>query len=84
MFKYLIIICFSVYAIIFLWLCSKTKHFFKTLILNVFIGIISLVILCLTYKFTGLKFNINRLTVLVSSTMGIPGILTLLMLNFIL
>lgn len=81
MLKYFILGGFIIYLIIFLYFCFKTKHFFKTLILNLFIGIISLVILSLLSNITGLEFNINRGTVFTSSFLGIPGLLTLLTLN---
>lgn len=83
MFKYIVIGCIIVYLIIFLVLCYKSKQFLKTLILNIFIGIISLVILSLLSSVTGVQFNINRITGLTSAAFGIPGILMLFALNYI-
>lgn len=81
MFKYIIIGCFCLYMAVFLIFCYKSHHFFKTLLLNVIIGIIALVSLNLLAGYTKLPMNINKCTVITSASLGIPGILTVLALN---
>lgn len=84
MLNYIVLAIIAVYLILYLVFCYKTGHFLKTLILNVLIGIISLVVLNIISNFSGISVNINKATVSTSALLGVPGIFSMLVLNMIL
>ena len=70
-------------AILILFFAFKSQKPIKLILFNSFLGITSLLILYLTRKYTGLNIAINQYNVLLSSILGLPAVLILLILNFI-
>ena len=83
---FLIILKYSVWAIICLVnlvLAFRSRKPFKFIIFNAFLGVTTLLILYLTKKFSGLLITINPLTVISSAVLGVPSVILILALNFI-
>ncbi len=83
---FLIIIKYSVLTLICLLsliVAFRSGKPLKFLIFNAFLGISTLLILYLTKKFTGLFITINPITAISSAVLGIPSVILVLALNFI-
>ena len=61
----------------------KIKKPVRCTVVNVFVGMISLLLLNVSSDFTGLFVPINFLSLGVSAVAGVPGVTLLLALNFI-
>lgn len=72
-----------IYSVIILILAFLSKKPLKTIFLSAGIGVISLALVSLCEKFTGVKIPINLWTVTTSAVMSLPGTITLLAVNFI-
>lgn len=83
LFKYIIFSIAILIAILILFFAFKSQKPIKLILFNWFLGITSLLILYLTRKYTGLNIAINQYSVLLSSILGLPAVLILLILNFI-
>ena len=55
----------------------------KKFFISAFMGIIALVLVNFTVIFTGVALSINYLTISISSGLGILGVITMLILGFI-
>jgi len=64
-------------------LALKSRKFVSTLLINAVLGWGSIAIIDLTSKFTGVYIPINCWTVSVGGIFGTPGVVGLLLLNFI-
>ena len=73
----------AVGAVALLIFAAKTKRFFKTLLLNAFLGITVMAIIDLTAKFTGVHIPVNQYTVAGSAVFGIPAVCGFLILPII-
>lgn len=56
----------------------------KNFLVSALFGVTSLFLVNFTAAFTGLELAVSKLSLLVSSILGIPGVITMLILNFIL
>ena len=81
--KYGGIAVIAVGAVALLIFAAKTKRFFKTLLLNAFLGIAVMAIIDLTAKFTGVHIPVNQYTVACSAVFGIPAVCLFLILPII-
>lgn len=81
--KYGAIIVLAVTELIILILAIKTRKPFKCLFLNALCGILVIVLLNLTKKYTGVLIPVNEYTVIGSATLGIPAVIGFLVLNLI-
>lgn len=81
--KIYIISFLIVLALIYLIFAFKSHKPVKFLLFNAFLGTSFLLILYLTRKLTGLNVAINQYTAIFSSIFGVPTVLVLLFLNFI-
>lgn len=73
----------AVGAVTLLIFAAKTKRFFKTLLLNAFLGLAVMAIIDLTAKFTGVHIPVNQYTVVGSAVFGIPAVCGFLILPII-
>ena len=72
--KYGGIVVLIVGALSLLIFAVRTKKFFKTLILNAFLGLAVMAVIDLTAKFTGAHIPVNWWTVGGSAVFGIPAV----------
>lgn len=71
-------------ALIFICIfASLSRNFIKTILLNSFLGLFAIIIINLTTKFTGVNIPLNYYTVTGGLTLGIPGVIGVLILNII-
>ena len=77
----LIIIFF--YALIFSFLCLKTKRFMFSILINALLGIFLMTTINLTSKYSGVKIPVNEFSLSISSFLGVPGIILILLINLI-
>lgn len=69
---------------IILFICySKTKKFFKCLFFTAFTGLGGLGVVWLLGKFVAVKIAVTPLTMLLSATLGIPGVAVMLLIHLI-
>lgn len=78
---FLILIFF--YALIFIFLTLKTKRFMFSVVMNALLGVLLMTIINLTSKFLGVKIPVNEFSFLISSFLGVPGIILILLINII-
>ncbi len=81
--KYIILSVLGMTVLLILFFAIKSRKFFKTLFLNVFLGIIALAVLNLTSGFSGVYIPLNYYSAGTGAVLGLPGILGLLIANFI-
>ena len=81
--KIYVIILLGISALLILIFSLISKKPFKTLLLNVLIGIMVLAIINLTEKYSGVRIPINVYTVFGCAVLGIPAIIGFLVLPFI-
>ncbi len=72
---------FLIYAILILFIVFLILKFVKKLIINTIFGLILLYVLNLTI-FSNNPIPINIVTILISALFGVPGVLTLAVLNY--
>lgn len=68
---------------LFIWLMYYPLKITVKLILNALIGTVLLIVINLVGKFMGFIMPINIITILVGGFLGIPGVILLLVLKFI-
>ena len=83
MLRIVIISLLLIYGFIYLILSVKTCKPFKTMFLFAFLGVVSLLIINLTAKYTGINLQVNEYTVGISGIFGLPGVIFLLIINMI-
>ena len=81
--KYAVYILLGITYFYILILSIKSRKPFKFLFLNALSGILSICLIGLTKKFTGVFIPINHYTLIGGSTLGIPAIIGFLVLNLI-
>lgn len=77
------LVVLSVTALILLVLFIKSRKPMKSLILNAFSGIITLILINLTTSFTGIHIPVNWWSVTASAGLGLPGVIGLVLLQII-
>lgn len=81
---YYIILIFSIISYLAIMICAKKGiGFFRKLFFNAFIGIVVLIIINQTSKFTNVFLPINYITVISSVSLGLPGVCGMMLLNLI-
>lgn len=70
-------------AVTILFFSMISRKFFKTIFLNAILGLITIVIINLSSKFTGVYIPLNYYTVLGGISLGIPSIIGFLILSII-
>ncbi len=81
-FNIISVICIIFYLFIMIF-AKKGRGFFKTLLFNAFVGIVVLFIIHLTSNMTNVYLPINYVTMIISGTLGLPGVCGLMLLNII-
>lgn len=81
--KYVAIIVLSVFAFTILGFAIKSKSTFKILVFNAFMGWVTLAIIDLTAKFSGVYIPVNEYTVTGCGIFGIPAVIIFLIFRFI-
>ena len=81
--KYFIMGVVALCVLIILVMAFMSRKFFKTLFLNALLGIFSIAVINLTTKYTGVHIPLNWWTVSAGGVLGLPGVLGLLISNFI-
>lgn len=77
-------ICFAVvYLFFYLYFAINSKNFKKSILQSVLFGLISLVVLHVIGGHLGFKVPLNIYTLVFSAITGLPGILLILLLGFI-
>ncbi len=82
-FKYYILIVLAITILLMLIFALKSHRFFKTLFFNALFGILSLTIINLTSRFSGVYIPVNYYSAATGGVLGLPGIFGLLIANFI-
>ena len=75
--KWILIAVAVIFSITFIIFAKKTKSVLKTLLLFAASGVAVLLILYFLKPYLGLQISLNPVTVIVSSTLGVPGIIGL-------
>jgi len=73
-FNYVFISFVAISILIVLFFAIRTKKFFKTILTSSIIGVITLLILHFTSKFTGFNIELTPYTLGFSSIFGLPGV----------
>ena len=73
----------ALFFLVILFFAIKSHKFFKTLLFNVFLGLVILSIIDLTGKFTGIFIPVNPYSVAGASVFGIPAICGFLILQIL-
>lgn len=81
--KYSFFALLGISVLTILYFAVKSKKFFKTLLLNAFIGVVLLAVINLTAGFTGAYLPINEYTVTGSAVFGVPALCGFLIFKFI-
>ena len=81
--KYVVILVLSIFILIILGFEIKSKKPLRILFFNAFLGIVSLAIINLTSKFSGVYIPINEYTVTGCGIFGIPAVSFFLIFKFI-
>lgn len=81
--KYFYIIAFGISILMIIVFSLKSKKFFKTLFLSAALGLLSMAIINLTSKYSGIYIPVNEFSVLASGVFSVPGVCGLLLLNLI-
>lgn len=83
MLKIVLISVMSIYGFVYLILGVKTGKPFKTIFLFGFLGILSILLINVSSKFTGINIPINWYSIGLGGTFGPPGVVFLLILRLI-
>ena len=81
--KYILISVLILSELIIIYFAIKSKKFLRTLFLNAFLGIIAIIIVNLTKKYSGVYIPVNYYTLGIGSILSIPGVIGILICNFI-
>jgi len=81
--KYILISVLILSELIIIYFAIKSKKFLRTLFLNAFLGIIAIIIINLTKKYSGVHIPMNYYTLGTGSILSIPGVIGILICNFI-
>ena len=81
--KYIVLSLVIISELIILFFAGKSGRFIKVLFLNAIIGIIAVVVVNVTSKYTNCYIPINLFTVVFPSTFGIPAVIGIVLLKFI-
>lgn len=81
--KYGCFLILGISAFIILILAFRGKGAFKTLFLNALLGVMTLIIINLTAKFSGAYIPINEYTAGLSAVFGLPAVCAFLLLRII-
>ncbi len=81
--KIVFIVAVTLYCFIYLIISAKTNKPFKTIIFFAFMGLLGMVIVNLTSAFSGIYIPVNGYTVGVSSALGLPGTVGLLLIRLV-
>ena len=73
----------SVVAIVIFISLLRTGHFIKSLLFSAVTGNLALFYICYLGAFTGVLLSINLFTVGVATLLGIPGVLSMLIIKLI-
>ncbi len=73
----------SVTALILIVFFIKSRKPIKSLVLNAFSGIISLILINVTTSFTGIHIPVNWWSVTACAGLGLPGVIGLILLQII-
>ena len=79
----LVIIFLSLVELILLYLYAKSGKFFKALLLNALLGLLTMTFINLISRFTGFGIAVNLYTVLGSALFSVPAVIFFLILPFI-
>lgn len=71
-------------CLVFIQVLIRSKHPIKKTILNILIGIFSLIAVNISSTFTGVFIPVSLLSIGVAAILGLPGVTTILILNMIL
>ena len=82
-FKCIVLSLIILSELIILFFAGKSGEFFKVLFLNALIGIIAVVVVNVTSKYTNCYIPINLYTVFFPSSFGIPAVIGLILLKLI-
>ncbi len=66
-----------------LFLAARSGRFFKSVAVNAAVGLIALILVNITSRFTGSEIPINSYTVLGASLLGLPAVIFSLIMPFI-
>lgn len=70
-------------AIVPLFLCLRSGHFFKAAVFTVCSGLAALAAVCWLGAYTGIFLTMNPFTIAVSALLGIPGVMTMLLMRLL-
>ena len=80
-----VFICICViYGFLYFIFAVGTKKPFKTIFFYAFLGVLGLIAVNITAKFSGVYIPVNAYTIASSAALGLPGTITLLVLKVIL
>ena len=82
-FLILIIVFLCLIELFILFLAAKSGRFFKMLVLNALLGLLTLIVINLLSRFTGFSIAVNLYTVLGSALFSVPAVIFFLILPFI-
>lgn len=81
--KYVILSVLGLTLLFIFFFAIKSRKFFKTIFLNAILGILAVAVLNLTSGFSGVYIPLNYYSAGTSAVLGLPGVLGLLVANFI-
>lgn len=81
--KYAVIVLLSVLTLFIIIMAFKSQKPLSFILFNAFLGVVTLLIAYLTRGFSGIKISINPYTLTTSAVLGIPSLIMMLILNFI-
>lgn len=79
----IIYVIISIYLIMYFSFAKATGRFFKTIFYTAILGVLSLISINLIGGFLGFNCPINTYTLSFCSVLGMPGVIFLLLCNFI-
>lgn len=82
-FGILCLIFLCIIELILLFLAARSGKFFKTVILNAVLGLLTLTLINLLSRFTGFGIAVNVYTILGSTLFSVPAVIFFLLLPFV-
>lgn len=82
-FGIIVVIFLILIELFLLFLAARSGKFFKSLILNALLGLLTLTVINLLSRFTGFSIALNYYTVLGSALFSLPAVIFFLLLPFI-
>lgn len=76
-------VIFAAAVIFVLFLAARSGRFFKSVLINAAVGLIALILVNITSRFTGAEIPLNSFTVLGASLLGLPSVIFSLVMPFI-